>query len=295
MDTIDMMRAFSAVAMEGSFTRGAKRLGLTVQTTSKYVKLLEERLKVQLFDRTTRSVALNDTGKAYLDRCIAMIDQFDDMESTVKEKHQAPKGRIRMTAPTTIGENYLVPVLADFIKQHPDIHIELELTNRKVSLVEEGYDLGIRASKLEDSSLIARRLAPARIVVCASTEYLEKYGKPKHPENLNEHLCLVDTNFRHEHQWPFKIKGKDERVNISGPFQTNTPEAIRQMALEGVGIAMCAMYAVNQDIVAGRLHLLFEEYEAFDFSVYAIYPYQRHLSVRVRSLVEHLAANFRRI
>lgn len=294
MDRIDRMRVFAAVAREGSFTRGAAQLGMAVQTASKAVQQLEAQLKAQLFDRTTRSVTLTDTGQAYLERCLELVDQFDELDSAVRAEHGAPRGRIRLTAPTTFGERNLLPVLAEFLRSYPEIRIDLSLSDRKVALVDEGFDLGIRIGQLQDSTMIARKLAPMRVVVCASPGYLARVGTPATPRSLANHACVVDTNFANERHWPFLIAGEMQRIAVAGPFQANTPEATRQMALAGIGIAMCPMYVINQDLVAGRLLPLFEELEAYDFGVYAIYPHRRHLSTRVRSLVDHLASSFRR-
>lgn len=295
MDTLEAMRVFTAVAAESSFTKAARRLGLSVQTASKAVRRLEQRLGAQLFDRTTRSVALNDTGRAYLERCLELLEQLDEVESAVREEHGRLVGRVRMTAPTSFGERSLVPVLGELLDAHDGLRIDLDLTDRKVALVEEGYDLALRVGALEDSTLVARRLAPMRVVVCASPEYLARNGTPGTPRELAGHACLVDTNFRNERQWPFRIDGALERVAIDGPFQANTPEAIRHMALSGLGIALSPLYAVNGDLVAGRLVRLFEGSEALDFGVYALYPHRRHLSGRVRAVVDHLATRFRRL
>jgi DNA-binding transcriptional LysR family regulator len=288
-----MMRVFVAVAREGSFTRAAEQLGIAVQTASKAVRQLEANLNAQLCDRTTRSVTLNDTGRAYFERCLELLDQFDELDSAVSAEHSAPQGRIRMTAPTTFGERNLLPVLASYLSDYPNIRIDLNLSDRKIALVDEGYDLAIRIGELKDSTMISRKLAPMRVVVCASPEYLQQHGVPATPQDLGNHACVIDTNFASENHWPFLVDNKLQRVTVAGPFQANTPEATRQMALAGVGIAMCPMYVISADLVAGRLQALFEKQEAYNFAVYALYPQRRHLSARVRSLVDHLAVSFR--
>lgn len=292
MDTIETMRVFVAVAAEESFTGAAKRLGLSVQMTSKYVRQLEERLQVVLFDRTTRTVLLNDTGKAYLERCTDLLQQLDEVEASVRDEHGRPSGRIRITAPTAFGERHLAPALTGFIKAYPEITIDLDLSNRKVALVEEGYDMAIRIDQLIDSSMIARKLTPMRRVVCASKKYIQEYGKPKHPAELAEHLCIIDRNLKNQHQWPFYIDGAVEKISVSGPFESNSPAASRQMALAGVGIAFCPMYIVSPDITEGRLEVLFDDCEAYDFGVYAVYPHRRHLSAKIRTLVDYFVKHF---
>lgn len=292
MDRIDNMRLFTEVARTGSFTAAAEVTGKPVQTVSKSVRQLEGQLDVLLFDRTTRSVALTDTGRAYLDRCLDLLDQFDELDSAVRSEHEAPRGRIRITAPTTFGERNLLPVLADFLSMHPDIKVELSLSNLKVSLIDEGFDLAIRIGELQDSSLIARRLAPMRKVICAAPDFLQQHGTPDNPLALSNYPCLVDTNFEIAHTWPFKIEGQQIRVDISGPFSANTPEATRQMAKAGIGIALCPMYVIDQDLADGTLVPLFESFEASEMGVYALYPHRRHLSARVRALVNYLEQQF---
>lgn len=293
MDSIEMMRTFVTVARTESFTKGAKELGLAVQTTSKYVKTLEDRLDVQLFDRTTRRVSLNETGKAYFERCVELLADFDDIESSVKSDHDSPRGRIKLSAPTAFGEMHLLPVLAKFQGIYPDISLDLDLSNRKVSLVDEGFDLAIRIGKLDDSNLIAKKLTNMRVSVCVAPSYLEKYGEPKRPEDLLHYNCLIDRNFRYGKNWPFLVDGREKKIAVTGNFKGNSPKSIRQMAVSGLGIGMCPMYVISQDVIAGRLKVLFQQNEAYDFGVFAIYPHRQHLSTRVRVLVDFFASQFR--
>ncbi len=293
MDTVEMMRVFSAVARQGSFTTAAKELGIPLQMASKYVKRLESNLGVSLFDRTTRSVVLNDTGKAYLERCIDLISQFDDLENSVKMQHSDIAGRIRLTAPTSYGEQVIVPLLAEFQTEHPGIEIDLHLTNRKLSLVEEGFDVSIRIGTLSDSSMVARKLADMRVCVVASPEYLRKNGRPQTPSALTNHKCIIDTNFKNAKVWQFTSSSGMEKFTVEGNFYANTPHATCLMAVSGTGIAKCPMYVINSYVVSGKLDILFEQEEAHEFGVYAIYPHRKHLSARVRSLVDFFAMKLR--
>lgn len=293
MDTITGMRTFVAVAAERSFTGGARRQAISTKLASKYVRQLEERLGAQLFNRTTRSVSLTDVGRAYYDRCLGLLDQFDEVEAAVQDRHGRPSGPIRMTAPTGMGERDLTRALALFLQRHPAIKVDLHLTNRLVSLVEEGFDLGIRIGSLDDSTMVARKLAPMRVVFCAAPAYLERAGRPGHPAALATHACIIDTNFRTVPHWPYRDGGRRELVRVDGPLRVNTPRATRAMAEAGLGIALCPHYIVRGAVAAGRLELLFEEFEAFEFGVYAFYPHNRHLTGRVRALVDFLAAYFR--
>lgn len=290
-----MMRVFSVVARRGSFTSAAEELDMAVQTVSKYVKALEERLDVQLFDRTTRKVNLNATGTAYLERCNDLIGQFDEIENAVKQQNSTPQGRIRITAPTAFGELHLLPALAQFQRKYADISLDVDLSNRKVSLVDEGVDLAIRIGNLPDSALVARKLAPMRLCLCASPEYLVNKGTPKLPKDLKTHNCLIDANYRGGRHWMFNVDGELQKVEVNGYFTGNSPKAIRQMALAGVGIGFCPMYVISQDVISGKLTILFDKWEANEMGVYALYPHRKHLSVRVRVLVDFLAAQFRKM
>lgn len=295
MDKIDMMKTFLVVARHGSFTLAANELGISVQTVSKYVKALEDRLDVRLFDRTTRNVNLSNTGTAYYERCVDLLEQFDELESALSAEHHAPAGKIRISAPTAFGELHLVPVLAKFQNTHPNISIDLDLSNRRVSLVDEGFDLAIRIGQPTDSSMIAKKLTDMRVTVCASPEYLKQFGEPSQPQELAEHNCLVDTNFRFAKHWPFNINGERVHVDVAGNFQANSPGSIKKMVAAGIGIGICPYYVLSEEIIAGTLVPLFEKQEALNFGVYAIYPYRKHLSNRVRLLVEFLATQFRQM
>ena len=295
MDTIEGMRVFAAVAAENSFTRGARRIGISTKLASKYIRQLEERLDIQLFNRTTRNVALTDVGRAYYDRCLPLLDQFDEVEDAVKDRHKTPAGLIRMTAPTGFGEAILTPALAEFLTLYPGINVELILTNQHMSLVEEGLDLAIRIGTPKDSTMMARKLAPMRVVFCAAPSYLKKYGRPPHPSHLDQHACITDTNFRGGSMWPYREGDHVEHVRVTGPFAVNTPKSACDMARQGLGISLSPLYIATPYIQDGSLEALFEQHEAFDFGVHALYPHNRHLSARIRVLVDFLAEKCRNL
>ncbi|XOV78291.1 MAG: LysR family transcriptional regulator [Aestuariibacter sp.] len=292
MDKIDTMRVFVVVARHGSFTNAARELNMPIQTVSKYVKSLESRLNVQLFDRTTRKVALNHTGKAYLDKCIALLETFDEVEADVTESHHTPKGKVRITAPTAFGEMHLLPVIGEFLKSYPQVSFDVELTNRKVRIVEEGFDIAVRIGMLADSGLIAKKLADTRLVVCASPTYLAECGEPLSPMELKHHNCLFDSNLNYGKSWVFNQSGEDFRVEVEGNLICNTPTSIKNLALSHAGIGLCPLYVIKEDVVSGRLKVLFPQYEAFTFGIYALYPHRKHLSARIRIFIDYLAAKF---
>lgn len=289
MDTVDGMRTFIAVARQQSFTGGAQQLGMSTKLASKYVRQLEERLGAQLFNRTTRSVTLTETGRAYFDRCLALLDQFDEMESLVQKSQAELAGPIRLTAPTGFGSRELVKALQPFQQQHPKVNVDMHLSDQVLAVVEEGFDIAIRLGQLQDSSLMARKLMEMRVVVVASPIYLEKHGKPTHPKALGTHNCLLRTSATDYNHWHFQIENKVESFRVSGTFQTNSPRALANMASGGLGIAMCPHYAAIPLLATGQLELLFEDLEASTIGVYAVYPPNRHLTTRIRALIDHLA------
>ena len=292
MDTLTGMRTFAAIAAHGSFTEGAKRLGISTKLASKYVRQLEERLGAQLFHRTTRSVNLTETGRAYYTRCLPLLDQFDELEGLVQARQSELAGPIRITAPTGFGSKQLVHALKPFQAIHPKVSIELHLSDHHVSVIDEGFDLAVRFGDLKDSSLVAKKLMDMRIVCCASPDYLEQHGTPTTPDALAIHNCLLRTTTVHVEHWDFRIDGTVQSIPVSGNFKANSPRAVAHMAADGLGIGRTPLYTAEPFIESGRLRLLFKEYEARTIGLYAVYPPSRHLTARIRAVIDHLVAYF---
>lgn len=293
MDRIELMKTYLAVADAGSFTQAADKLNITPQLTSKYIRALEDNLGSQLFNRSTRRVSLTQTGAAYYDRCARLVQDFDELTAAVRQDHHVPRGKLRVTAPIDFGELHLIDALSEFANAFPEISINLTLTDRFLDMLEESIDVAIRIGSLEDSSLIARRIGTAPIVFCASPAYLANHLNPKHPRDLLEHDCIVDTNFKLQGNWPFLVDGRPQRVAVSGRFQVNSPSAARRLALNGQGIALVPSYIISKDIKAGRLQTLLDEFSASDLAIHAVYPETRHLSAKSRSFVDFVATRFK--
>ena len=293
MDTVDGMRTFVAVAREQSFTGGAMRLGISTKLASKYVRQLEERLGAQLLNRTTRSVTLTDTGSAYLKRCVPLLDQFDELEGLVQTRQSELAGSIRITAPTGFGSTKLVEAMHTFQLAHPNVVIDLHLSDQNVAVVEEGFDLAIRFGDLKDSSLIARKLMTMRRVVFASPQYLAEYGEPAHPRDLDSYNCLLQNLSADIAYWVFNIDGEQVSLPVNGSFYANAPRAVAQAALGGLGIGMSPLYVVEEFLASGELVCLFEDFEAVEMGLYAVYPPGRHLTARIRALIDHLVVAFK--
>ncbi len=291
MDKIDRMRAFALVAKNASFTLAAQRLGRSARLVSKYVADLEDSLGVQLLNRTTRSVSLTEAGATYLAMCEPLLDGFDELEETVRNAQQSLRGVIRISAPTGFGSIRFAPSLAAFAKQHPEIEIDLNLSDRRVSIIEEGLDLAIRIGPLRDSSLRVRQLGPMPLIVCASPDYLRQAGTPSHPGALAQHECVLDGTMSDTAIWRFDINGEDVAVPVKGRFQANAPAAAARLAAAGVAIARCPAYTVASALESGELVELFHEHRVTPFVVAALFPQNRRLTTRVRALIDHLAAD----
>ena len=292
MDTLDCMRTFAAVAAQKSFTGGARQLGMSTKLASKYVARLEERLGAQLLNRTTRSVTLTDTGRAYLERCIPLLDQVEELNDLVQHRQADLAGPVRITAPTGFGSRELVEALQPFQEAHPKVQVELLLSDHRLPILEEGIDLAIRFGGLKDSSLVARRLCSMPLVVIGSPGYLAGKGEPAEPEALSTHNCLVQTVSAQPEVWTFSQGGVKKSVSVRGSFRANSPRAVVHMAAGGLGIARCPYYSARPFLETGALKVLFEDQETDPLTLYAVYPPNRHLTARIRALIDHLSSHF---
>jgi DNA-binding transcriptional LysR family regulator len=286
------MRAFRSVADTGSFSAAGRALGRSKTVISKLVADLEAHLGTRLLNRTTRRVSLTEAGQVYHARCVQLLSDLEEMESTVRDAQSNPRGRLRVAGPQTFGELYLVPALHDFALCHPGISIELTLTDRFVDLVEERFDLGIRIADLADSSLVARRLGEMRLIACAAPSYLTAHGRPRAPQDLTAHDCIVDTNFRQPWLWPFDGGGRRTTVRVAGRFTVNSARAACELAVAGAGVVLAPNFVADPHLAAGRLEALLPEWTSGVRGIHAVYPHRRHLALRLRMLIDFLAGRF---
>lgn len=293
MDLIDGMRAFSQVVAAGSFTAAAERLNISKKLVSKYVAELEARLGTRLLNRTTRSLSLTEAGALYYTRCQQLLEDLEELEASVQDQVASPKGRLHVSAPTTFGEAYIVPQIGRFRERYPDVSIDLRLNDRFVDLVDEGFDVAIRIGSLADSALVARKLAPAPILVCASPDYLDRNGHPEHPNDLKHHQSIIDTNYHGGANWSFQVKDRKITIPVSGGIAVNSARSARDIALGGCGIALCPAYIVGEDIRNGRLVPLLSEFTTSDLAIYAVYNTNRNLTPKVRAFIDFLSETFR--
>ncbi len=295
MDTLTRMRAFIDVVDAEGFSAAARRQGRSKALLSKYVRELEDQLGALLLNRTTRQFSLTDAGRTYYQSASEIIKQIEDLGDLLRENNSDLKGRLKVSVPRTFVDAPVGQALIDFSRENLAITMEIFAEDRFVDLVEEGFDVAIRITRLEDSGLIARKLTEMKMVICASPEFIEKYGPIDHPDQLADLPCLVDTNGRHKGNWPFEGKdGERFSVTVSGPMIVNSPQATLKGALSGLGTALLPEFVARQHIDTGELVPILVDYVGNNGGIYAIYPHKRYLPAKVRTFVDYLADWFRK-
>ena len=292
MDKLTSMRAFTKVLSHGGFSAAARELGLSRAAVSKYVIELEKELGVQLLHRSTRKVTPTESGLAYYERCVAILGEIEEADIAVSQLQTEPRGVLRINAPMSFGTLHLGPAVADFLLQYRDVRVQLILNDRFIEPLEEGFDLTVRIADLPASSLIARKIVPARRVVCAAPSYLERHGIPVHPNDLRAHDCLNYGFLTTGTQWKLTGADGDHWIQTKWVLCTNNAEVLRDAAVKGLGIALIPTFIAGRDLQAGTLRAVLSEYEAPPTSVYAIYPPNRHLSAKVRFFIDFLIKRF---
>lgn len=288
MDAITRMRCFIQVVDSNGFSAAAREMGRSKALVSKYVGELEDELGVRLLNRTTRQVSLTEVGEAYYKEAAEILQRIDDLQASVQSSHQEVRGRLRVSAPRSMGDDMLNKPMMQFLAQYPDIRLDLRLEDRFVDLVEEGFDVAIRVTQLEDSSLIARKIAPFRTVVCATADVVKTHGAPGVPADLTTRPCIIDTNYRYKQNWAFQSDGERLSVAVNGPLEVNSATAAREAALADLGFLRTPLFFVAKDVRDGDLVVVLEDYEEPQRGIYAVYPHRRHLSAKVRAFVDFL-------
>lgn len=290
MDKLTSMNVFVRVAKAGSFAGAAKDLGISRAMATKHIMQLESELGTRLFNRTTRSLSLTEVGESYLERCQQILLDVEEMEAAVTHLQTEPRGVLKICAPPVIGATHISPALTEYLKGYPDLSVEMVLKGGQVDLIDEGVDIAIYLGQLNDTSLIARKLASSPLVVCASPDYLKQHGTPEDPEDLEDHSCLVNWAIPPRNKWRFKGILGDRVVTVSGRMQANMAGPIRNAAVNGLGLIMLPKYIVGRDIEKGKLQVVMENYGIAPLDIYAVYPHRKYLSAKVRSFLEFLQA-----
>lgn len=288
MDKLTSMNVFVRVAKAGSFAGGARDLGISRAMATKHIMQLEGHLGTRLFNRTTRSLRLTEVGASYLDRCQQVLEDVEEMEAAVTHLQTEPRGVLKISAPHVIGTTHVAPALAEFLKLHPDLSVDIILQGNMSDLVDEGIDMAIHLGGIEDTSMIARKLASSPLAVCGSPAYFEQYGIPLTPEDLVNHSCLVNWSIPPRDQWVFKGPSGDIMIKVTGRILTNVADPIRVAAIQGLGLVMLPRYIVGKDIEKGKLQAVLEDYELSPLEIHVVYPHRKYLSAKVRKFLDFL-------
>ena len=292
MDTLSNIKAFIQVVEAGSFALAAERLNISRAMVSKHVQNLEDRLGVRLLNRTTRRLSLTEAGTAYYERCGAVLDALDEADLAAAQLAFTPKGTLKVNPPVAFGTRHLYPAIAEYLRTYPEVKLDLTLEDQVVDLVKDGVDMALRIGQLADSSLVARRLAPARLAVCGSPAYFSKWGVPRTPEELKRHNCLGYAYTEFPETWRFTGRDGEHAIQISGNMRANNGEVLRAAAIDGLGVALQPTFIVGDDIKAGTLQAVLTNYAPEEISIYAVYPSRRHLSAKLRMFIDFLTTRF---
>ncbi|WP_028465289.1 MULTISPECIES: LysR family transcriptional regulator [Nisaea] len=288
MDTLTAMKVFCSVVENDSLAGASRTLNVSPSVVSKQLSGLEDRLGVRLLNRTTRRVSLTEVGSAYYERCKRILADVDEAEIAVSQAHSAPRGLLKLTAPTTFAHRHVAPHLPEFLDRYPEVEVQLLVNDRVVDLVDEGIDLAIRIAQLKDSSLIARKLAVNHRMLVASPDYLKKWGQPATPDQLSDHSLITYAPGNPINDWHFMIDNQQKILRAKGTLAMNNGDSVLQTVLAGGGLAMLAAFMAGEHVKSGKLVTLLEEYVREDVPIYAVYPSGRHLSPKVRAFVDFL-------
>jgi DNA-binding transcriptional LysR family regulator len=293
MDKFDSIRAFTQVVISGGFAAAAREMGLSRSAVNKLVISLENELGVQLLHRSTRVVTPTETGLAFHERCLEILASLEEAERSITQLHGEPRGKLRINAPMTFGTMHLAPALSDFLVQYPDLQVQLTLNDRFIDPIEEGFDVTVRIAKPQESaSLIVHPLVSAQRVLCAAPTYLESHGIPVHPDELRHHSCLHYGQLAVEDHWTLIGADGNHTISVTGVLCSNNGEVLRDAAVRGLGITLLPQFIVEPELQQGKLHIVLPDYHPPELSISVIYPVNRHLSTKIRLLVDFLQERF---
>jgi DNA-binding transcriptional LysR family regulator len=292
MDKFQGMQLFTRVVDAGSFTAAAEGLGISRALASKLIQNLEDSLGVRLLNRTTRRISLTDAGRNYYQRVSEILAQLAEAEAEAAELQVEPRGRMRVSAPISFSVLHLAPALSDFQKRYPRVELELELSDRVVDLVDEGFDLAIRIGKLADSSLIARRIAPACLLMVASPDYLKRAGTPRQPSDLAAHNFMIYTLATRRDEIVLECDGESTATRIHGNLLVNNGDFIAAAAVQGHGISVLPTFIITEQLKRGELVRVLEPWSIRPFAIHAVYAQTRSLPAKTRALIDFLVERF---
>ena len=291
MDRMTSMATFVKVVESGGFSAAARTLSMSPSMVTAHVQSLEERLGVRLLNRSTRRVSLTEVGHAYYERCLQILAEADDADQIAQALQSTPRGTLRLNTSIAIPP-LLAPVIAEFVALYPEASVSLTMTDRMIDLVEEGFDLAVRNMSVPDSSLVVRRVATYRFVVCGAPGYLAARGIPGQPADLSHHNCLVYSHSAWGSEWRFAGPDGEQSVAVEGNLQANSDNALRLAAVHGQGLALAPSFLLIDEIKSARLVPVLTEFLQTEHAINAIYPHRHHLSAKVRSFIDLLVKHF---
>jgi len=288
MDLLRAIKAFSQVVDSKSFVKAAERLDLSTTAISKYVADLERHLQTRLLQRTTRRLGLTETGRAFHERCVQILAELEEAEREAAQEAIVPRGTIRLTTSVNFGTHQVTPAIAAFLARHAEVKFDVSLSDRIVDIVEEGFDVAIRIGGTGGQNLVARKLGEARLIACASPDYIARHGAPATPEDLVRHNCLT-YEYALRDAWAFRdAAGRDRTVRVGGRLNSNNGDLNAAAAVQGVGIALEPEFIVGSELKRGTLVPVLASFEAPASPIYAVYPSRRFLPAKVRAFVDFL-------
>ncbi|MFC5474421.1 LysR family transcriptional regulator [Paraherbaspirillum soli] len=292
LDRFTSMSIFICAADKRSFTEAAEVFGISTTMVGKHVRFLEERVGAKLLNRTTRQQSLTEVGRIYYERCKQLLADAEAADACADEMRISPRGLLKVHAPVSFGSQRLAPALAAYLGQHPEVKVDLTLSDRAADLVEEGYEVAIRIGSLPDSGLVARALQPYRMWLCAAPAYLSQYGTPAGAQDLAQHNCLGFTYWGKKNVWRLHQGDRIESVQVSGCLTVNNGQALRTAAIAGMGIIMQPEVLVGDDVAAGRLVRILADYDAPSRPMHIVYPADRRPTPKLKSFIDFVLASF---
>jgi DNA-binding transcriptional LysR family regulator len=291
MDRLDAMHLFVRVAELGSFSAVAQQLGVARSVVTRQVAALETHLGVKLMARSTRRLALTSAGTAYLEKCRVILNLVEAAETDVAEERLIPRGNIRISLPLSFGLKRLAPLLLDFSQRYPEVSLDMDYSDRRVKLIEEGIDLSIRITRRLEPGDVARKIGTGRMLALAAPDYLARHGRPQHPSELAHHECLGYTAGGAGQNWQFMVDGQLASFPVRSRINANNGEVLTEAAAQGLGITLQPDFIADSFLAAGRVEAILTDFPVPELGIYAMLPSNRHVPYRVRVLMDFLAAS----
>lgn len=294
MDDLRRMVIFYHVVDTHSFSAAARRLGIARSAISRHISLLEKSIGVRLLNRTTRRLSLTEAGETYYQSCARIVAEAEIAAHRVGELQDEPVGTLKVTAPSSLGDRLVTPLVTAFMQRYTTLNVELILDDQVVDMVKEGIDVSIRAGWLDDSTFVARKLGDMSRLLCVSPGYVEKYGKPETPAELAGHECIIFTRIPAPYHWTFIKNKREQRIQVKGRFKTNNASAMRTALLDGMGIGVVSNFLVGDDIKAGRLEHLLPDYDSGVAGIYAVYQNRHYQQAKIRLFIDFIEQQLKR-